>query len=368
MKKRMFLLALTAALLLSGCTSMLERSHVSATAHVDYSVTEDSSILRTETYQGLVNAIIYFVNERTSGGTIRLYNYTGDVDADLSRACDEVLHDDPLGAFSVRNIVSESTRILTYYEVKLTITYSRSEEAVAAIREVSGTSALRQELADMVSARDDSRTLLVSYFAGDRGAVEELLTLARLARPELYHGSEDTFSCKISLYPETGSRRIIEIEADGWHSPGTDMEEYSRALDDTCRQLLQANPPAGSSYTPEELASILRSASGGYEYHGSSLALDALQGGVVNETGYLLAMEYLCQHCGIDAMPVVSGNGRWLIISTEDGYRHLLPGTLHLENTVPLPLYTDDELRAAAPVLQWNAALYPACESRGTPN
>ena len=180
MKKRMFLLALTAALLLSGCTSMLERSHVSATAHVDYSVTEDSSILRTETYQGLVNAIIYFVNERTSGGTIRLYNYTGDVEADLSRACDEVLHDDPLGAFAVRDIVSESTRILTYYEVKLTITYSRSEEAVAAIREVSGTSALRQELADMVSARDDSRTLLVSYFAGDRGAVEELLTLARL--------------------------------------------------------------------------------------------------------------------------------------------------------------------------------------------
>ena len=62
MKKQLLALSLSGLLLLSGCTSMLERSHVSSVPHVDYSVTEDASILRVETYQGLGNSILYFVN------------------------------------------------------------------------------------------------------------------------------------------------------------------------------------------------------------------------------------------------------------------------------------------------------------------
>lgn len=343
---------------------MLERDYVSAADHVDYSVTEDASILRTETYQGLVNAIIYFVGERANSGTVRLYNYTGDVDADLARACDEVLHDDPLGAFAVQNIVYSFTRILTYYEVKLTIVYGRSAATMNAIREISGVTALRQELTQMVTEQNSQRILLVSYFSGDETLVGELLALARYGKPTLYHDPGDSFSCGISFYPETGSRRIIEIRVNQWGSAGslTELTQYGQELEDTCDLLLAANPPAGSAYQPEELAAILRTAAGGYDYHGSQLALDALQGAPASETGYLLAMEALCQHCGIEVMPVISGTHIWLIVATGDGYRHLLPSSLYGE--APLALYTDQELLAVNPGLQWNPALYPACESR----
>lgn len=146
MKVRLLALGLATALTLSGCTAMLERSYVSSATHLDYSVTEDSSILRVENYQGLVNALLYFVNQHSTNGTLRLYNYAGDVESDLERACNEVMTEDPLGVFSVRSMKYDSTRILTYYEVDVRIVYSRSAQVVSSIQSVAGLSGLRGEL------------------------------------------------------------------------------------------------------------------------------------------------------------------------------------------------------------------------------
>lgn len=374
----MLALALAGLLFLPGCASMLERSYVSATAHVDYSVTtEDASILRAETYQGLVNSILYFVNERADSGTIRLYNYTGDVEADLANACSEVCREDPLSAYSVRSIRYDSTRILTYYEVELTIQYSRTADEVAALREISGVSALRDELAAMVDRQESRLTLLVSYYSDSADQIFELLSLALYARPELYLFPGSQFEYTISIYPETGSRRIIEISIDNWvgssHTTEGELNAYTRQLEEATRQLLEANPPTGVVYTVEDLAAILRSASGGYDYYNSAAnALSVLTGGTSAETGYLLAMEYLCQQCGIEVLPVKGGASLWLIAATEDGYRHLLPQDLFPvipeegadpEEPQPLPLYTDGELEALG-YYEWNRSLYPACESR----
>ena len=115
MKNRILALALCLcmALPLGGCAAMLERGHVSSTTHVDYAVEEDESIVRAETYQGLVNAMLYFVGGHRMAGTIRHYKYTGDVESDLDAARQAVLQD-PSGAFAVRSLNCRSTRILTY--------------------------------------------------------------------------------------------------------------------------------------------------------------------------------------------------------------------------------------------------------------
>lgn len=58
MKLRLAPLALVLVVLLSGCAAMLERSYVSSTAHVStLRSNEDSSVLRAESYRGLVDAI-----------------------------------------------------------------------------------------------------------------------------------------------------------------------------------------------------------------------------------------------------------------------------------------------------------------------
>ncbi len=373
MKKRLPALLLALALPLSGCASMLERGYVSSTPHMDYSVTEDASILRAETYQGLVNSVLYFADAHEETGTIRLYNYTGDVEADLANACDEVLHEDPLGAYAIRSIQYDSTRILTYYEVELRIVYARTAAEVDAIREVSGVSGIRQELTRMVAERQEECVFLASYFSGDQTLVETLLLLALMDQPALCQtpGGLADYSWYIRFYPETGTRRVVQVKVP-WSRQRTAQEsaDYVKALEEAAARLLEADPPSGDSYTVDELAAIVRAASGPVEAQGSTLALAALTGGTVNETARLLALEYLCQQSGIEAEMASGSGGLWLIVSTPEGYRHLL--SLALPEPDPeaaeppsddgaegLSLYTDEELSALG--YTWTGGLYPAC-------
>lgn len=357
-------LLLATVLVLCGCTSMLERSYGSSSDHVDYSVPEDSSILRAESYQALLNSILYYVSEHSGGGTIRLYNYTGNVDADLAAACHEVMENDPQGAYAVSDINYSSTRILTYYEVEVRITYRRTVGEVTAIKPVSGQNGVRQHLAELVGNRLTYTVLRTSYFTGDAQLTNSLFWLALYGDPVAAYGAPTVSTV---FYPEEGSQRILEIETQ-WALSDPVLDRYRNALDSAAALLTQDNPPSGEKYTVEELAGLLHSTLI-YDPSGSHTALAALQGEPVNDLGALLALEYLCQLHGIEVMPVfdTAEAQTWLIVATPSGYRHLLPRDLRPANseTDPseepwmLPLYTDEELTALG--FNWPAQLHPAC-------
>ena len=355
---------LAAALILCGCTSMLERNYSSSADHVDYSVPEDSSILRAESYQALLNSILYYVSEHSGGGTIRLYNYTGNVETDLAAACSEVMETDPLGAYAVSDIDYTSTRILTYYEIDVHISYRHTIGEVAAIKPVSGQNGVRQQLADLVSNRLTHTVLRTSYFTGDAQLINSLFWLALYSDPVAAYGSP---TVNTAFYPEEGSQRILEVEAQ-WALNDHILIRYQSNLNHTAALLTQDNPPADGTYTVEELATLLRDTLN-YDPNGSQTALSALQGEPVNDLGTLLAMEYLCQLYGIEVMPVfdTAEAQTWLIIATPSGYRHLLPRDLRPANPEEapsetpwtLPLYTDEELTALG--FDWPDQLHPAC-------
>lgn len=368
MKKQMLALAAGLVLLLSGCAAMLERSHVSSTAHVDYAVEEDESVLRVETYQGLVSSMLYFINGHRASGVIRLYNYTGDVDTDLAAAREEALQD-PIGAFAVGMLSYDSTRIVAYYEVKLTITYTHTARELEAMPEVTHLSGVRQELARMVKEQKSSAVFRASYFSGDGEMVRELLYLACMGAPELAaHHDWSYWPVSVSLYPETGTSRIIQVEMPQLTADRVeDEKKYAQELETAAAAILEANPPAGETYTVEELAAIVRSAHGGYDPHGTDDALGALTGEPVEVRGAVLAMEYLCQQCGIEVEYVAAD---WLIVGTPEGYRHLMPAMLFGPEegigwkgipAEPFHLYTDQELLDLEEGYEWDMALYPAC-------
>ena len=392
MKIRILALVLGCLLLCSGCTAMLERNHSSTTSHVDYSIIEDSSILRAESYQALLNSLLYFVGEHVGSGTIRLYNYTGNVTADLQRACSAVTEEDPLGAYAVRTIDYKTTRILTYYEVKFTITYRRSIAEVAEIRTVSGIQGVRQHLKNMAVTHAAYSTLRTAYFSGNAQLVSDLFWLSFYSTPSAVL---EIPQLTVSFYPEDGTQRILEVEAD-WPVTSAELAEYSRALTSSAAALMDSTSPAGARYSLDELAALLRSHVN-YDPSGSHTALSALQGVPTNDLGVLLALEFLCQQNGIEASAVsdTSGAQMWLIVQTPSGYRHLLPRDLRpdipasavpeeplptpsedssspdpaLQDPIPaepaaaapwqLPLYTDEELAALG--FDWPRDLHPAC-------
>ena len=206
--------ALLAGLILAGCTPMLERSYADVSPHVQFSdESENESILRAETYQGLVSALLYLVGQGEEAGVIRLYQYagiTGAAASDVDRACLEVTQQDPLGAYAVDYIKYDVEQTAAYYQVDVKLAYTRTPEEIAGVISVTGSSAVEGELEELLKETPEMVAFRISYFtAGD--SAETL----RQAVMEVYEARKEDLppleQVTVTLYPDSGPQRVAEI-------------------------------------------------------------------------------------------------------------------------------------------------------------
>ena len=355
MKIRLLTLTLAVTVFLSGCASMLQRSYHSSVDHVEYTVSEDSSMLRAETYRGLVDAILYFVNAHASQGVIRLYNYTSDVEADLAKACLEVTEEDPLGAFAVEDISYEFSRIVSYYEVTISLSYCRTEEEIAGLQLASGPSGVRLKIQEAVASFAPTLLLRVSYFSENADAIRAMVAQAYYDTPTSAFGMPEV---QVSIYPETGSQRIVAIDL-AWSDSRTLLIQKSSDLIQSADDLLALTAPAGETYTPTELYTLFLQNIPPIDPEGASDPLSALTGQPADQLAHTLALEMLFQRTGIDSTLVtgfVDGVSTcWLIVDSGDGFRHL-PFVSAAEE---IRLCTDLEMAGLGYL--WADDLYPDC-------
>ena len=355
MKKRLFVFALICGLLLTlpGCAAMLNREYSFSTIHADYPVSDKSAVLQAENYQGLVNAILYFVTEHKDSGIVHL-TYAQDearVDSELEAACREVCGEDPLGAYAVEDIQYASQHMTAYYEVTVSITYAHSEEEVSAIVPVAGSSAIRQTVSAAMTAFADKCVFRVSYFTGDVLSLRQLVRQTWLDTPLALAGPKP----EITLYPNSGTSRIVEV-ALIWPQDPAALAEQGQKLEQRALELLEQADLSPENLTPEVLLKILKDAAV-YDPEGESTAYAVLVDGRGNALGFAQALRLLCQLTDLEAT-VVEGRLEderqfWLIVNTPDGYRHLDP-------TLSQPVYaTDDAFTEAG--YTWDIDRYPAC-------
>lgn len=212
--KRTLAVLLCLCALLTGCTPMLERSYASETPHVQFSdESQNASILRAETYQGLVSALLHLVSQGEEDGVIRLYQYvsvSGSAASDVDQACLEVTQEDPLGAYAVDYIKYDVGQTAAYYEVTVKLAYTKTPQEIAQVVSVTGTSAIAQELQGQLAILPRQAVFRVSYFTREdsaesiRQAVLEAYGQQTLRLPPLEE-------VQVNLYPDSGQQRVVEI-------------------------------------------------------------------------------------------------------------------------------------------------------------
>ncbi len=358
MKTRILPLLLALALL-TGCSSMLNREYVSVEPHNQFSDTgTDSSALRAETYQGLVNAILYLISQGSEEGVVRLYNYTRDVESDLSSACLEVAQEDPLGSYAVDYIKYDFARIVSYYEANVQITYRRTAEQIKSVVSVTGSSAIKGELRQALARFSPEVVLRVSYFVEDNDYLSRLIREAYYDTPEAAFGMPST---AVALYPDNGSQRIVELTLTYPDSVDTlrKMQDTLSTAADGCAAELQK----GAADLPAAILALLRErvVCLGNVSEGWSTAYAALVSGEADSEGCALAFQLLCGRAGVESM-VVGGtqNGSpcfWNIVNTENGWRHVSAAWKKTS------FLTDGEMGVLGYV--WDAEAYPACGEAG---
>lgn len=342
---------------LSGCSAMLERSYEVVTDHPEYPVTaDDSGVLKAETYQDLVNDILYFVNQGAESGVIRLIDYTRDVESDLNTACLEVALDAPIGAYAVDFIKYDYTPVVKYYEANITISYCRTQEQIRSIQNVTGTSAIRAELQEALLQFASESVLHIAYFNEDEDYIASLIQQAYYDTPAAAFGMPEY---TISLYPETGTERIVEILLTYPDQPET-LRRKSTQLQQQAEQLTASYAGLSTPDAVEALKTLLwqRVEILPNGTSGVSTAYSALMENRADSEGLALALQLLCQQLKVECSLVQGSlNGEthyWNVVALEDGlYRHVDA------SRADSLFFTDAELAALG--YAWNTEETPAC-------
>lgn len=329
MKQRILALCLLLSMLLSGCTSILNRSYSSQTPHTQFSDEEQNpDVLRADTYEGLVSALLFFISQGEEEGSIRLYEYSGSAEQDLDKACLEVTQQDPLGAYAVDYIKYDVARVMTYYEAKLKIVYKRSWKQISGVSSVTGSSAILGEVREALAKFQKEKVLRVNYFDPNMKA-DSVVSMVEEAYYDVPEGAFGKPTVKVQLYPEkaVGEQRIVEILLE--------YPESSELLAEKQKELLKQSKALTKSLVSltehEKLTRVVEALKQTTKLvpkaEGTSTAYQALVNGKADAEGISLAGELLLNQSGLQSR-IVRGSKKgephfWNIVQVDNQWCHL---------------------------------------------
>lgn len=358
MKRFISTLALCALALslLCGCASVFDRSYLSVTDHQEQATAEDdSSILQAETYADLVSCVQRFVSLGQSTGTVHLYKYTDDVDEALEQACNEVLTEDPLGAYALEQIDYSSNRIVSYYECTFTFTYRRTLEEMDAITTIYGYGSIRDLIQSQMSQFISSFAFRTISFYADRTTLYNLAQEAYYASPETALGYPEL---SISIYPNSGGdSRIVELTFH-YSQSQEELQWQAQEVEHAVEAAAQWNADDPSASLWQLYTDLLQRTT--LDANGSASVYSALCQGRANSEGLAQAFVLLCQRSGIPCQLVqgtLDGRSHCWNLITIGGVSWQLDLTRgDLESDY---LRNDEQMLALEYV--WDQDSYPAC-------
>ena len=194
--------------LLSGCAAIIEGDARIVRPHT-LVPNERPAVARREAsnFDELKAVILDLVMQHETSGRI-IYSWDEDVQADIDRAVYDIMSNHPIGAYATSAITGVATRIVSYFEIDVSIEYQRTRRQVDAIISVSTPLQLRTELLDAMSSyRDEAvfRTALRTVTAE---------SVAEMVRELYYQNPRDIVmlpSVAVTLFPEHGNDRVIEV-------------------------------------------------------------------------------------------------------------------------------------------------------------
>lgn len=359
MKKRLTVLCMIGLLaILAGCGLLSERSYLYTQQHDDqYEEDVNTDALTVENYYGLRSAILSFVESGTEYGIIRSYSYDGDIEEDLDTAAYEVTRSDPVGAYAVDYMTHSCNRIVSYYEIEISITFRRTPEDIASIVRVSSVSEAEEEIVAALENYQSSLTLRMSYTSelDVQGIVEEASradTMIAIGSPEV----------TMQIYPETGVQRIVELTFTYDQSEAVLTLKKEQAI-----QVLEEISRFVSTEVSDEsrMTVFFRRLCNRCTYAADGdlgNVYDALVTCSSGSKGIAEAFYELCTRNDLTCITVSgqkNGETHWWNIVTLDGQSYHVDLTAAMEEgKTTMTLWYDEDIFSA---YSWDTALYPAC-------
>lgn len=235
MAKRIGPLLLAAALALTGCASLLERTYSVVEPYADsYWDTEEDS-LRAESYQELVNSLLMLVEQRAEEGVVRFYTDDQSPYGLAADAAQEVRNETALGSYLVESLTFLYQGAEDHCTLTWTIAYREEAEDPDSLMTLSDA----QSLVDLLrlAVREGHETL-TARFSYDIPRQEAADAVERLWRELCASAAQD---------PGESGTETVSPEAEGQEDGETQAPEETESQD-----LPQETDMTGGEAVPQE--------------------------------------------------------------------------------------------------------------------
>jgi hypothetical protein len=336
---------------------------------------EELPFERADNISDLKQRIIDFIREGRELGEIRLYNYQGNINRDVSRVCQQIMREEPIGAYLVDYMSPKYTALAGYTALRLTITY-RSGRSQEDIRKVNNVRELTDEIDAALRSFQSSLVVEVGYLPSDT----DLTALTR----DLYYREParavGLTAVSVALYPPdidfkagNGFARIAEFTIT-YPAASDEMRTRAEAAEAALQALItdlpaDLTPPYAALWLYDALcASVSYDEEGAQALFNGEQTEDDLYSALVEgravTSGYALAYRRLCDLSGIQCRIVRGWRGNtefiWNVIQLDGDWYHVAAAGDAASGAHDWFLKTDEEMRAQA---RWNTDSTPRCES-----
>ncbi len=364
LKKRLIavLLCAAAAVSLCGCGSVFDKEYVVEAPYVPSTAdpgAETGERINVRYFSQLRQTLLDLVSEGKSEGNLVFDPaYEGDVAEDMASACWQVRSQDALCAYCVKNIAYELSKIVTYYEAKVTVSYSDAVPAAEEIVRLPYSTGIDELIDSTLEDARDQLVVLIGRSTYTAEQMEDLVNDAYCRRPAL---APKAPRVGVKMLSGTGMQRLYEINLDY----GVTQEELNSA-----RAELEALDPF-AQLDPEGLDEPGR-ALAAIRYLTEHCELSdspedgniysALIRGRAGGEGMAFAYVELCRRLGLDCRMIYGqrnwADSCWNIVELDGAWYHVDPTVCIQSGYEQGFLLRDEDIWASH---RWDTGAYPRC-------
>ena len=376
-----FLLLILCLSLLAGCHSILERSFSYEQEHssADDGSESEADIPELSSYGELEDALQDLIERHIFAQTVRLVDYSGEVERDVQRAVYTVMAT-PLGDFAVNNIAYQNSRILSYYEIRFDVTYRRTEQELEELQFIESPAALETFLTEKMAQFPSVILFRVSDYNPSVYDFDQLYQRIYYSNPQLAYGYR---ALEHHLYPDTGSERIVEMNI-SYAQPIATLQAKSSTATEEAQIILDAYIGSGVTANRVKYIHDTLCATADFDTETAQKILESerplaksdpftvygaiIKGRAVSE-GIALAFKQLCDMNGIPCQ-VISGkrdgvSHMWNLVQSRGEWTHIDCAADNTEEEEPVYTWFGRSDEEMAERYTWDAHLYPAAGTAG---
>ena len=364
MIKRLFSLAISIILLLaaSGCASILEGETSVIVPYIDNNAAKTDSgdeTITVSTYDEFKSSVKQMVKDYSDYAAFRITEFDReDLENSLNQACQEIALEDPLGSYAVYYISCDVTPIVTYYDVKVSIVFKRTQEEIQNIVSVYSERYLQYSLLSSIQAFEEHCTFHTTIDT----ITSEFITSAV---EKQYYESPLTIivlpTVDISTYPSGEGDRITDVSFSYGYSSSV-LSSMASRLDSAASEIAEHVEGYDDHSLLLGLCEKLASTVEFIPQGGTPLndtAYSALVQKEASSAGIAMAYKALCDKMGLTCKVVKGshlGEEHFWNIVTLSGFSYHVDITEYLSGNVFLK--GDDFMRGD---YWWDTGTVPVC-------